>query len=232
MRPYPIMLNVQNRTSVVVGGGRVALRKTLGLLACGAKVVVIAPLLNEEMKELSKSGKIDWIEREFCESLLDDITDPIMVFGTTDNRDVNVAIYQAATARKIPCNIADMPDLCTFIVPAVINQGDLLIAVSTGGASPALAKRIREELEKRFGPEYAEMTRLLGELRKDIIRQGKTSDENKRLFEALVDSSLLEALKTKDKDQVFEILASILPSDLNPESAFGKTSDNSLGEGG
>jgi len=222
------MLNVHDRTAVVVGGGRVALRKTLGLLACGANVVVIAPQLNEEMRALAIRDKIQWIEQEFCDNVLDDIIDPIMVFGTTNKRDINVEIYRAATARKIPCNIADVPDLCTFIVPAVINQGDLMIAVSTGGASPALAKRIREDLEKRFGPEYAEMTKLMGELRKEIIGQGKTSDENKRLFGALLDSGLLEALRANDKDRVFEILASILPSDLNPESALGETVNASL----
>lgn len=232
MRPYPIMLNIQNRTAIVVGGGRVALRKTLGLLACGAKVVVIAPQLNDEMQALATGEKIKWIEQEFCESILDEIIDAIMVFGTTNNREINLGIYRAATERKIPCNIADMPDLCTFIVPAVINQGDLLIAVSTGGASPALAKRIREELEKRFGPEYAEMTRLMRELRREIIRHGKTSDENKRLFGALVDSRLLEALKTNDKDQVFQILTSILPSDLNPASALETASSESITRGG
>lgn len=228
MRPYPIMLNVQDRTAVVVGGGNVALRKTSGLLACGAKVVVIAPELKPEMHDLASAGKIQWIEAEFRDSILDDLADPIMVFGTTNNRETNVAIYRAAAERRIPCNIADVPDLCTFIVPAVITQGDLMIAVSTGGASPALAKRIREDLQKRFGPEYAQMTKLMGELRKEIIRQGKTSDENKRLFGALVNSELLEALRTKDKDRVFEILTSILPSDLSPESALGETANDAL----
>ncbi|MGB9616525.1 MAG: precorrin-2 dehydrogenase/sirohydrochlorin ferrochelatase family protein, partial [Desulfomonilaceae bacterium] len=167
-------------------------------------------------------------EAEFRDSILDDLADPIMVFGTTNNRETNVAIYRAAADRRIPCNIADVPDLCTFIVPAVITQGDLMIAVSTGGASPALAKRIREDLQKRFGPEYAQMTKLMGELRKEILRQGKTSDENKRLFGALVNSELLEALRTKDKDRVFEILTSILPSDLSPESALGETANDAL----
>ncbi len=222
------MLNVQNKTAVVVGGGSVALRKTLGLLACGAKVVVIAPQLKPEMHDLVGAGQIQWIEEEFRESILDRVPDPIMVFGTTNNREANAAIYGAASQRRIPCNIADMPDLCTFIVPAVITQGDLMIAVSTGGASPALAKRIREDLQKHFGPEYAQMTKLMGELRREIIRQGKTSDENKRVFGALVNSELLEALRANNKDRVFEILTSILPSDLSPESALGDTANNAL----
>jgi precorrin-2 dehydrogenase/sirohydrochlorin ferrochelatase len=228
LRPYPIMLNVQNRTAVVVGGGNVALRKTSGLLACGAKVVVIAPELKPEMHDLASAGKIQWIKEEFREGLLDLVADPLMLFGTTNNRETNVSIYRAAAERKILCNIADVPDLCTFIVPAVITQGDLMIAVSTGGASPALAKRIREDLQKRFGPEYAQMTKLMGELRKEIIRQGKTSDENKRLFGALVNSELLEALRAKNKDRVFEILTSILPSDLSPESALEETANDAF----
>ncbi len=101
------------------------------------------------------------------------------VFGTTDNREVNLRVYRACVDRKIPCNIADVPDLCTFIVPAVITQGDLMIAVSTGAHPRPWPDGIREDLEERFGPEYAEMTRLMGELRKLVLAIGMPSEENK-----------------------------------------------------
>lgn len=118
--------------------------------------------------------------------------------------------------RRIPCNIADVPDLCTFIVPAVITQGDLMIAVSTGGTSPALARRIREDLETKFGPEYAEMTRIMGELRKQIVKNsGGDSDANKKVFMEIVDSQILSALRNNDMEKAKIILSEILPEEID-----------------
>lgn len=220
MRPYPIMMNLEGKQIIVVGGGRVALRKINGLRESGACITVISPKLENELKKLAENGNISWIEEEFDESLLDLCPEAVLVFGTTDQREVNLRIQTASTKRKIPCNIADVPDLCTFIVPAVITQGDLIISVSTGGSSPALARRIREDLEKVFGPEYAVMTRLMGGLRKQILSTGSSSDENRKLFLEIVDSEMLDALRQNDKEKAFAILKAILPRDVDPVPAI------------
>jgi precorrin-2 dehydrogenase / sirohydrochlorin ferrochelatase len=222
LRPYPVMMNLQNRRVIVVGGGRVAYRKIVSLIESGAAVVCISPVVNSELDELVSTKQITWIKSRFDESFLAEYPETALIFGTTDNREVNVRIYQAAAINKIPCNIADVPDLCTFIVPAVITQGDLMIAVSTGGASPALAKRIRTQLQEQYGPEYAEMTALMGELRKLILKAGASSDENKKIFHEIVDSDILPALKKQDRERVVRILKDILPKDIDLESAVEK----------
>lgn len=224
MRPYPLMMNLEDKQVVVVGGGRVAARKVAGLLESGATVTVVSPELEPALRELADEQRIDWIAEFFDESILDRFPQTTLVFGTTDRRDVNIRIHRSASERKIPCNIADVPDLCTFIVPAVITQGDLMIAVSTGGASPALARRIRENLERQYGPEYAEMTRLLGELRKIVLRGGSTSDENKKLFLEIVDSGILNALKEGDREQALSILKDILPDEFDAGAAIEERS--------
>lgn len=220
MKPYPVMMNLDGKQVIVVGGGRVALRKIRSLILSGTRVVVISPKIEDELEELVSQGTIAWIPEPFRASLLDRYPDAVLIFGTTDARDVNVAIHAAAVERRIPCNIADVPDLCTFIVPAVITQGDLMIAVSTGGASPALARRIREDLEKRYGPEYAAMTQLLGELRKRVLQTSSTSDDNKKLFLEIVDSEILTALRQKDREKALEILRAILPREVDAENAM------------
>ncbi|MDA8407969.1 MAG: bifunctional precorrin-2 dehydrogenase/sirohydrochlorin ferrochelatase [Deltaproteobacteria bacterium] len=222
MRPYPVMLNLENKRAIVIGGGRVALRKTLGLLESGAKVAVISPKLVREMVQLKDESRVDWVESPFNDEALDQFPDAVLIFGTTDNRETNLEIYEAANKRKVPCNIADVPDLCSFIVPAVISQGDLIISVSTGGSSPALARRIREELEKQFGPEYGRMTRLMGELRKHVLNVGTDSDKNRKLFSELVDSELLAALRESDTKRALKILKEILPKDIDIDGAIAE----------
>ena len=222
MRPYPIMMNLVNKRVVVVGGGRVGLRKTFSLLESGARVALIAPRIEPELMELEKQGRVNWIEANFSDQILDRFPDTVLIFGTTDNRETNVEIYESANRRKIPCNIADVPDLCSFIVPAVISQGDLIISVSTGGSSPALARRIRQELQKQFGPEYGKMTKLMGDLRKHVMSVGAGSDENRKLFSEIVDSELLKALRESDTKKALDILKKILPKDIDVDGAITK----------
>jgi len=220
LRPYPLIVDIEKRPVFVIGGGRVALRKVTGLLESGAEVLVIAPNLEEELEELANDGRIQWIPEPFDESLLDARPEAALVFGATDKRDVNLKIHAAAVKRRIPCNIADVPELCTFIVPAVVSRGDLVISISTGGSSPALARRIREELEDQYGPEYAEMTRIMAELRKQVLSAGTSSDENKRLFMRIVDSDLLSALEANDRESALEILTEILPNRIDAEKVM------------
>jgi precorrin-2 dehydrogenase/sirohydrochlorin ferrochelatase len=224
MKPYPVMMNLQGKQVVVVGGGRVALRKIVSLLDSGANVAVISPKLIDELLALHFAQKITWVIEPFSPDQLDRFEPITLIFGATNIREVNVKLSAEAMLRRIPCNIADVPDLCTFIVPAVITQGDLIISVSTGGSSPALARRIREDLEKKFGPEYAAMTRLMGELRKQIVRNGSDSEENKKLFLEIVDSQVLPALRNNDLDKAVMILSDILPDEVDVSKALdGRT---------
>jgi precorrin-2 dehydrogenase/sirohydrochlorin ferrochelatase len=218
LKHYPVMLDISEKPVIVVGGGKVASRKVMRLLECGARVTVISPMLEPELEHLADERRIDWIAEPFDESLLDRIDDPVLIFGTTDRQDVNVRIHAGAVKRAIPCNIADVPDLCTFTVPAVVARGDLTIAVSTGGSSPALARRIREELEKNYGCEYAAMTKVLGDLRTLILRDRGSSEENRQLFFRIVDSGVLQALRENDRTRAAEILKSILPERIDAES--------------
>lgn len=220
MRPYPVMMNLEGKQVTVVGGGGVALRKIGSLLESGARVTVVSPEVESDLARVAADGLIDWIREPFHESILDRYPQTLLVFGTTDRRDVNLAIHKACVERKIPCNIADVPDLCTFIVPAVITQGDLMIAISTGGSSPALARRIREDLEKRYGPEYASMTKIMGELRKQVLKTGSSADENRKLFLEIVDSGILSALRNNDRERALEILRAILPDEVDAPNAL------------
>lgn len=216
MKPYPLLINIEGRPVIVVGGGNVALRKVVSLLESGAVVTVVSPRVVPRLKELADEGRITWLPEPFDEAVLDREPMPALIFGTTDRNEVNIQIHKAATLRRVPCNIADVPDLCTFIVPAVVSRGDLTIAISTGGASPALARRIREDMEASYGPEYAVAVKILGVLRKRILREGGSSDENREIFFRIVDSKLMSALREQDEARAVAILESLLPGGIDP----------------
>ena len=219
---YPVNLDIKDRHCLVVGGGPVAARKAKTLMECEAMVTVVSPEFNESFRILAQNPRLTLVQRPYE---ISDLEGKFLVIGATSDEALNRQINADAESRNMLCNIADVPDLCTFIVPAVITQGDLMIAVSTGGSSPALARRIREDLEQRFGPEYAEMTKLMGEIRRLVLAIGMPSDENKKLFTEIVDSTLLDALKKNDKERALEILRSILPREVDPQSAVAETSN-------
>lgn len=198
----------------MVGGGKVATRKIASLLKSGALVTVISPLVVDEISQLASEGRFVWIKQRFSEALLDQIADLTLVFGATNDREVGKALAKAAGQRGVPCNIADDPELCSFTLPATLTRGDLMICVSSGGASPALSRRLREDLEARFGSEYAILTRLLRYLRDDVIERGRSSDENRALFFRVVDSDLLPALRERDWTGSAEILSALVPEDI------------------
>jgi precorrin-2 dehydrogenase / sirohydrochlorin ferrochelatase len=225
-----MMMNLADRGVAVVGGGKVAARKIAALLASGAAVTVIAPRVEDEVSGLASAGRIVWINARFSENLLDEIPDLTLVFGATDDREIGKALYEAAMQRGVPCNIADDPELCTFILPAVLARGDLMICVSSGGASPALSRRLREELEEQFGDEYAILTRLLADLRGRVLDLGRSSDENRALFYQVVDSDLLSALRERDWERSSEILGKILPESVAPQPLIRRAVSGPQGE--
>lgn len=198
-RYYPAYLNIKGKRCLVAGGGEVAERKVNSLLKCGAEVSVVSPDLTRRLKELNSKGKIKLLKGEFKEKYLKDI---FLVIGATDNSDVNFKVYESANKKNILVNIADSPELCNFIVPSVVERGNLTIAISTGGKSPALAKKLRKEIEDRYGFEYAKFLNLLGGLRKEISYRIKDRDKREEIYKRLVDSDIINLIKDENDELV------------------------------
>jgi precorrin-2 dehydrogenase/sirohydrochlorin ferrochelatase len=207
MKTYPIFALIADRPCLVVGGGAVGERKVLDLLAAGALVSVASPGLTPELSALAARGKIRHLPGDFREEQVEGMA---LVVGATDDLEVNARVSAAAQARGIWVNIADQPELCTFIVPAQVRRGELTLAISTGGASPALARKIREELELRFGPEYGPYLALMQAIRSRVLQARRADPANAALFKGLVDSPLQEALGRGDKDEVRRILREVM----------------------
>jgi siroheme synthase-like protein len=180
---YMACLDLTGRRCVVVGGGSVGTEKVYGLLACGADVTVVSPELHEDLRRVP----ITWRPRRYRER---DLDGAFLVVAATEDRHVNERVHRDAEARGMLCNVADVPDLCNFILPAVHREGPIAIAVSTGGASPALAKRIRSDVAAAIGPRHAELAERLRELRPEAKRRFPTYEERRDWFEELVEQAL------------------------------------------
>lgn len=211
---YPIFLDLKGKKAVVVGGGVVAQRKIDTLLEHGAEVSVISKALTADLDEEVRAGRIRLLGEEFQETHLDGV---FMVIAATDDTDLNRRVSRAAQKRGLLVNAVDQPDDCNFIVPSSLKRGDLRIAVSTSGKSPALARKVRVELESHFGPEYELFLNLMGRVRKEILARGLSQKENSRTFRELVDSSILEAIGRGAWDEVASVLSDIINIAHNPE---------------
>ena len=207
MKYYPIYLDIKNRNCLVVGGGAVGTRKVERLLECGAQVTVVSVDATEKLKELSDSGVIQLKERDFQ---TEDLDDRFLVIGATDNQELNFNIHAEAEQRGLLCNIADHPKACNFILPSIVNRGDLVIAISTSGKSPAFAKRLRKHLEKEFGDEYAEFLNLMGAIRQKLFSQDHEPEVHKHLFEQLIEKDLVQMLKNGDTESINTLLLDVL----------------------
>ena len=192
MRYYPICLNITNKRCIVVGGGTVGERKAERLLKCGALVAVVSRELTPALERMKNEGWIEHIDAEYDAAHLDLA---FMAIGAASRDEVNKKISEDARARGILVNIADDPGRGDFILPSLVERGDLVIAVSTGGKSPALAKKLRKELESSFGREYAVFLDIMGDLREQALVWGSSSEENRRIFEAIVNSDVLCNIK-------------------------------------
>src|SRR5919107_3935520 len=159
---YIACLKLTSRRCVVVGGGEIGLEKVEGLLACDGRVVLIAPEAVPELEALAREGSIEWIRREYRPG---DLEATFIVIAATDDTDVNIRVFEDAERRAMLVNVVDVPPLCNFILPAIVRQGSMAIAISTQGASPALAKRMKREISEQFGPAYAELAVILNEAR-------------------------------------------------------------------
>jgi precorrin-2 dehydrogenase/sirohydrochlorin ferrochelatase len=203
---YIACLRLTGRRCVVVGGGAVALEKVEGLLACDGRVVVVAPEVEPELERLAGEGSIEWVRRRYEPS---DLERTFIVIAATNDTDVNIRVYEDAERRAMLVNVVDVPPLCNFILPAIVRTGPLAIAISTAGASPALAKRIKREIAELFGEPYARLAVLLNEVRgwaKDTL---PTYQDRKAFFEAIVngDPDPVALLRNGDETAVRELIA-------------------------
>lgn len=189
---YPLFMDIEGKPCLVVGGGAVAEQKVLSLLDCGARVTVISPDLTPALESLVPDGLI-WKPRTYVSG---DVEGYLLVICATDDTLVNGQVFREAETQNIPSNIVDVPSLCRFIVPSIVRQGDLCIAVSTGGKSPTMAKEIRRSLEKQFGPEYAILLELLGRYRPDM-KERYPNDPAIRMkkWEELTESDMIDLIR-------------------------------------
>ncbi len=203
MAHLPIFLDVTGRRCLVIGGGEVAARKVPSLLEAGADVVVVSPSLVDALADLARQGRIRHTKREYEAG---DIAGAALVYAATDDARLHRRLYAEARGRAIPINVADVPALCTFITPAVLTRGSLTIAVSTEGASPAMAKRIITRLERLFGPEYGLALEVLRAARHHLKSTEPDLRTRAAKLTALAASRIPEYLRKGNIDALDKIL--------------------------
>lgn len=198
MKTYPIcLIDLENKRSVVVGGGRIALRKTRGLIEAGASITLISPEVEPELRKLAESNSIIWLPRKYREG---DLGNAFLVIAATNDPDANHQIWREAAKVECLINVVDDPKHSNFILPAVVKRGEIQISISTGGSSPALARRLREDLEKIITPEYQDLAEILAELRPELISRTQPGEPRLQMALALVDSPILEIIKLYGKE--------------------------------
>lgn len=215
MSYYPINLRITDRLCLVIGGGSVALRKVRGLLQGGARVRVISPEVEPELRRMSESQAIEWLARQYVEG---DLRGAFLAFAVTDNSAVQAMIMKEADNSAILLNSADDPERSDFHVPAHFRRGKMLITVSTGGGSPALAKRIREQLEENIVPEYEAVVDLLSLIREQVVGRNDDSAGHGELFRRLLHAGLVDLLLEAKWFELQMLLLQELPEDIDAVS--------------
>jgi len=202
---YIACLRLSGRDCLVVGGGDVGLEKVEGLLVCGAEVTLVAPAAVEELERYASEGSIRWERRRFADA---DLEGKFVAIAATDDSDVNIAVYEAAERRAMLVNVVDVPPLCNFILPAIVRSGPLAIAISTAGASPALAKRMKREIADQFGEPYARLAVILNDARGWAKATLPTYQDRKRFFEGIVNGEPdpVELVREGREREVLELI--------------------------
>jgi precorrin-2 dehydrogenase / sirohydrochlorin ferrochelatase len=203
---YIACLRLSGRRCVVIGGGDVGLEKVEGLLACDGDVTLIAPDAIEPLRQLAEEGSIRWEQRRYAGP--QDLEGVFIVIAATADTEVNVEVFEDAERRAMLVNVVDVPPLCNFILPAIVRTGPLAIAISTAGASPALAKRIRDEISDEYGEPYARLAVLLNEVRGWAKATLPTYQDRKVFFESIVngDPDPVELLRQGDEAAVRDLI--------------------------
>jgi siroheme synthase-like protein len=197
-RPYyPAILDIAGRGALVVGAGKVGEGKIANLVAAGARVKVVSLTATPQVERWASEGKIELELRAFEPA---DLDGRFLVVAATEDNDTNVSVFTEAEGRQMLCNVVDVTHLCNFILPSIVRHGDLAIAVSTGGASPALARRIRLSLGECYGDEYAIALQLLGSLREELKARYPAPDHRKVVFERMVYSDFMDMVRAGDAD--------------------------------
>jgi len=204
---YIACLKLSGRRCVVVGGGEIGLEKTEGLLACDAGVTLVAPDAVDELRALASEGSIAWEQREYAGP--EDLEGVFMVIACTNDTDINIRVFDDAERRAMLVNIVDVPPLCNFILPAIVRTGPLAIAISTAGASPALAKRMKREVAGLFGEEYARLAIMLNDARGWAKGTLPTYQDRKAFFESVVNGEPdpIALLRAGDERAVLDLIA-------------------------
>ncbi len=209
MRYYPMMMDLQGRPAAVIGGGAVAERKARSLVDCGAKVTVVAPELTEGLQSLVAEGAVVHRARKYERGDLDGAT---VAFVAVDDVDASAAAAEDARSAGVPVNVVDCPELCDFIVPSVVSRGPLTIAISTGGASPAWARKIRENLEAEFGDEYCRLLDAVGAVRRRCLESISDPERRREALKNAADDSLLELARNMEGAQLeSEVMKLVAP---------------------
>lgn len=203
----------------MIGGGEIAARKVNGLLDAGASIIVIGPDICEAIEESARGGRVKIVRRKYRKG---DLKGMALVIVAIDDAALNRRVAADARASGVPVNVADDPDECDFTIPAVMRRGDITVAIGTGGASPALAREMKKVIEKVIGPEYAELTRILGELRRTFLERGEKLSERRALFEALIGSGLKDCLKRRDFKAAKKIVTDLAGEDVEISREGGR----------
>ena len=215
---YIACLRLNGRRCIVVGGGDVGLEKVEGLLACGGDVTLIAPEATGELRELADEGSIRWERREWRPL---DLDRTFIAIAATSDTEVNIRVYEEAERRAMLVNVVDVPPLCNFILPAIVRTGPLAIAISTAGASPALAKRMKREIGSEYGEPYARLAEILNEVRGWAKASLPTYQHRKAFFESIVngDPDPVELIRRGDEEAVHGLVAAAQRSHAPAEPA-------------
>ncbi|HVE70616.1 MAG TPA: bifunctional precorrin-2 dehydrogenase/sirohydrochlorin ferrochelatase [Thermoanaerobaculia bacterium] len=201
---YPIYIDIEDRGVVIIGGGNVCARKAETMMKYGARVTVVSPEFTDEIEQWAREGCLALKRKPYDASDLDGAS---LVIASTDVQSVNEQIAADCRARRIPVNVVDVTPLCEFIVPAIIESGSIQVAVSTGGKSPALARTLKEDLQRSIGPEYAEVNDVLGTLREGAKRVLPTDVDRKRFFDGIIARGILEMLRDGRRAEAYETIA-------------------------
>jgi precorrin-2 dehydrogenase / sirohydrochlorin ferrochelatase len=196
---YPVYLDLRHKLCLVVGAGNIAARKASSLLEAGARVKVVSPVAVEEVKQMHARGLLQWECRGFEPG---DLEGCFLVIGATDNPEVNRQVFDIAEQAGMLANIVDVPELCNFIVPSVMRRGDFQVAVSSGGASPVLAREVRRRLEKSFGPQYGKVVSQLARFRSTLKQRLPDEAKRRAFWEAMIDLDYFDSIAPERAEHV------------------------------
>ncbi len=210
MKPplYPIFVDLECAPCLVVGGGPVATEKTEKLVEAGGDIRIVSITFTDTLRRMIADGSIRQHHERAYETA--DLDGRFLVIAATDDSDVNRQVWTDATARNMLANVVDVPELCNFIVPSIMRQGELGIAVSTGGASPVVARTIRQNIEKAVGPEWGELVAMFRATREELKQRYLTMPERAAAVETFLESDVLERLAAGDRDGAAELFAELL----------------------